>query len=145
MTTVSTMPGHLIRRLHQISTHVFTQRIRDAGLDFTPVQFSALDALYHNPGVDQARLSEEVAKDRATIGSVVDRLERKGLVARDVSETDRRARRLVLTPEGETLLAALYPVVDALQADILGGLTQAEYRQFVDLAAKVAGHPRSDN
>ena len=145
MTTVSTMPGHLIRRLHQISTQVFASRVKEAGFDLTPVQFAALDAVGRHPGVDQARLSEDVAKDRATIGSVVDRLERKGLVARDVSETDRRARRLVLTPEGETLLAALYPVVEALQADILGGLTQAEYRQFVDLAAKVTGHPRSDN
>ena len=82
MTASSNMPGHLIRRLHQISTHVFTQRLRDAGHDFTPVQFSALDALYHNPGVDQAGLADAVAKDRATIGAVVERLEQKGLLER---------------------------------------------------------------
>lgn len=143
MTTVSTMPGHLIRRLHQISTQVFLSRVKEAGFDLTPVQFAALDAVGGHPGIDQARLSDEVAKDRATIGAVVDRLERKGLVARDVDETDRRARRLLLTTEGEALLAALRPVVEALQAEILSGLTRSEYRQFVDLAAKVAGHPRA--
>ena len=137
------MPGHLIRRLHQISTQVFLSRVKEAGFDLTPVQFAALDAVGRHPGIDQARLSDEVAKDRATIGAVVDRLERKGLVARDVDETDRRARRLLLTTEGEAHLAALRPVVEALQAEILSGLTRSEYRQFVALAAKVAGHPRA--
>ena len=95
-----TMPGHLIRRLHQLSTQLFAQRIRDAGFDLTPVQFAALDALQGHPGVDQASLAQAIAKDRATIGAVVDRLEQKGLVARIVSSRDKRARELTLTDDG---------------------------------------------
>lgn len=138
MMTLSRRPGHLIRRLHQISTHVFTQRVRQAGFDLTPVQFAALDALSANRGVDQARLAELVAKDRATTGAVVDRLEQKGLVARSVSERDKRARVLTLTGEGAALLARLAPVVEDLQREILRGLGDDEYRQFIALAAKVA-------
>lgn len=138
MTPLSRKPGHLIRRLHQISTHVFTQRIREAGFDLTSVQFAALDALGSNQGVDQARLADLVAKDRATTGAVVDRLEQKGLVARTVSERDKRARVLTLTPEGSALLAMVSPVVEDLQREILRGLEDHEYRQFVELAAKAA-------
>ncbi|WP_102224571.1 MarR family winged helix-turn-helix transcriptional regulator [Acidimangrovimonas sediminis] len=134
------MPGHLIRRLHQISTNVFAQRVRAAGFDLTPVQFAALDALGHRPGIDQAGLAEATAKDRATVGAVVDRLVQKKLVAREVSDRDRRARTLRLTPGGAALLAEVLPVVRALQAEILPGLTEDEYRQFVALAAKAAGH-----
>lgn len=130
------MPGHLIRRLHQLSTQLFTQRVQGAGLDLTSVQFAALDALAHNPGIDQAGLAEAIAKDRATIGAVVDRLEQKGLVARQVSPRDKRARVLSLTGQGQAVLGALIPVVDALQRDILPGLTDAEYHQFVALAAR---------
>lgn len=138
-TTVSAhMPGHLIRRLHQLSTQVFMQRVREAGFDLTPVQFAALDALRANPGVDQAGLADAVAKDRATIGAVADRLEQKGLVRRLVSARDKRARELTLTEEGEAVLAALEPVVAGLQKEILPGLSEAEYRQFVALAAKAA-------
>ena len=133
-----TMPGHLIRRLHQLSTQLFAQRIRDAGFDLTPVQFAALDALQGNPGVDQASLAQAIAKDRATIGAVVDRLEQKGLVERIVSSRDKRARELTLTDEGRATLAALVPVVTELQRDILPGLSDAEYRQFVALATKAA-------
>ena len=136
MAVSSSMPGHLIRRLHQLSTQVFTQRVRTAGFDLTPVQFAALDALRDSPGVDQARLAEAVAKDRATIGAVTDRLEQKGLVRRVVSSRDKRARELTLTPEGEATIAALIPIVEQLQKEILPGLSEEEYRQFITLAAK---------
>ena len=138
MTSISRMPGHLIRRLHQISTHIFTLRMKEAGFDLTPLQFSALDALRDNPGIDQAGLSEAVAKDRATIGAVADRLEQKGLVTRKLSDRDKRARELYLTEEGEALVALVYPVVERLQQEILTGLDGAEYRQFISLAAKAA-------
>lgn len=136
MTASSRMPGHLIRRLHQISTEIFLRRAREAGHDLTPVQFAALDALSHAPGTDQASLAEAVAKDRATIGAVLDRLEQKGLVKRDENSRDRRARVLTLTESGEAVLSALLPTVEAVQAEILAGLSDAEYRRFVELAAK---------
>jgi DNA-binding MarR family transcriptional regulator len=138
MTPVSKMPGHLIRRLHQISTQVFMQRVKEAGFDLTSVQFAALDALGKNPGIDQAGLAELVAKDRATVGAVVDRLEQKGFVVRTISERDKRARVLSLTEEGAAIVARLYPVVEQLQGEILRGLEEDEYRQFVELAAKAA-------
>lgn len=130
------MPGHLIRRLHQVSTHVFLQRVREAGFDMTPVQFAALDALRHKPGIDQAGLAQAIGKDRATVGAVADRLEQKKLVTRTVSQRDKRARELALTDEGEAVVVALLPVVEQLQNEILPGLDNAEYQQFIALAAK---------
>lgn len=132
------MPGHLIRRLHQLSTQVFAQQIRDAGSDLTPIQFAALDALFSNPDIDQATLADAIAKDRATTGGVVDRLEQKALVSRIVSPDDKRARRLRLTAEGVATVKLLTPVVLALQRDILPGLTASEYDQFIALASKAA-------
>lgn len=133
------MPGHLIRRLHQISTQLFAQRVAEAGHDLTPVQFAALDAIGRHPGIDQAGLADQIAKDRATIGAVVDRLERKGLVTRIVSARDKRARELTLSEEGRAIVAALMPVVAGLQRDILPGLSEVEYRQFIALAEKAQG------
>lgn len=133
------MAGHLIRRLHQQSTQVFQAQTRAAGFDMTSVQFAALDTIAEQPGIDQASLAATISFDRATIGGVIDRLESKGLVERVVSETDRRARRLHLTPEGQALLAASRPVVEALQADILAPLSPAERDTFLALAHKALG------
>lgn len=135
------MAGHLIRRLHQQSTQVFQAQTQAAGFDLTSVQFAALDAIAQQPGIDQSSLAATIGFDRATIGGVVDRLEGKGLVQRVVSTEDRRARQLQLTPEGVQLLAAVQPVVQALQADILAPLTRAERTAFMALALKALGLP----
>lgn len=128
------MAGHLIRRLHQQATYTFTQRTQAAGFDLTPVQFAAMDAIYAQPHTDQARVAEMIAYDRATIGGVIDRMEQKGWVRRVVSERDRRARELSLTPEGERVRTALLPVVQDLQNDILASLSGADRDCFLKLA-----------
>jgi len=131
------MAGHLIRRLHQQSSQIFAQRTKAAGFDLTSVQFAALDAIRSRPDTDQARVAELIAYDRATIGGVIDRLEQKGLIRRIVSERDRRARELSLTPEGERVLAALLPIVREVQDEILAALGKADRAHFLALARQM--------
>ena len=130
------MPGHLIRRLHQLSTQLFATHARAAGFDITPVQFAAMDALRDNPGIDQAGVAELIAYDRATIGGVINRLKAKGLVVRAVSREDRRAREVRLTEEGIRVLDAVSPMVEAVQDAILERLTSDERTLFMTLARK---------
>ncbi|WP_347813646.1 MarR family winged helix-turn-helix transcriptional regulator [Shimia aestuarii] len=138
------MPGHLIRRLHQIATHVFSAHAQRAGHDLTPVQFAAMDAIGANPGVDQARIAALIAYDRATIGGVIDRLEKKGLVVRKVSQRDRRAREVFLSTEGRKMVDDVFPIVREMQTDILRGLSDEERETFLSLATKATNAHRED-
>lgn len=134
------MAGHLIRRLHQQSTQIFAQRTQEAGFDLTPVQYAALDAIHAHPGTDQSRVAELIGYDRATIGGVIDRLEKKGWVRRTVSDVDRRARVLTLTAQGDSIRLAVEPIVEDLQKDILLPLSDAEQEFFVHLTRQVVQH-----
>jgi MarR family transcriptional regulator, temperature-dependent positive regulator of motility len=138
------MAGHLIRRMHQQSTQLFAQRTQAAGHDLTSVQFAALGAIESNPATDQASVAELIGFDRATIGGVINRLENKGLVKRVVSETDRRARELSLTPKGKRLLATLQPIVKDIQQDILSPLSDKDKERFIQLAQQLVlqGNPK---
>jgi DNA-binding MarR family transcriptional regulator len=131
------MAGHLIRRLHQLSTQRFTQHTQAAGFDLTPVQFAALDAIHAHPGSDQSHVAEVIGYDRATIGGVIDRMEKKGWITRVVSTRDRRARELSLTIEGQRALTALSPIVQGLQKGILHPLSDAEQQFFVHLTRRI--------
>lgn len=133
------MAGHLIRRLQQHSTQVYTAQTREAGFDITSVQFAALDAIKAQPGIDQAGVAALIAYDRPTIGEVINRLVAKGLVQREVNDSDRRARVLRLTREGEATYERLLPVVRTLQADILGNLAAAERETFLALLRTAIG------
>jgi len=139
------MPGHLIRRLNQISVALFAERMARAGLTLTPVQYAALCGIRAYPGIDQAGLAGLVAYDRATLGKVIDRLETRALVSRGMSPSDRRAKTLTLSEAGQVLLEAAGPHVRALQPDILGGLDAADQEMFLSLLGKItlAGNERS--
>jgi DNA-binding MarR family transcriptional regulator len=126
----------MIRRLNQLSTHVFATRVREAGFDLTPVQFAAMDAVLAEPGLDQASIAARIAYDRATIGGVIDRLEQKGYVLRSVSKRDRRAREVRLSEAGRAAYDHLLPIVAALQSEMLQGLEPGEREAFLRLAAK---------
>lgn len=141
--SVLDMVGHLIRRLHQQSTQVFVQRTQAAGFDLTPVQYAALEAIHDHPGVDQKFVAQVIGYDRATIGGVIERLEKKGWVRRVVSEQDRRARQLSLTAKGRSVCLALRPVVLDLQKDILVPLSEDEQAQLVRLAQRVVWNSAS--
>ncbi|MEM8731577.1 MAG: MarR family transcriptional regulator, partial [Pseudomonadota bacterium] len=107
------------------------------GVDLTSPQFAALSILEENPGIDQATLAGMIALDRPTIGGVIERLAVKGLVERQTSETDRRAKRLTLTAGGKAMLKRMRPLVAASQDKILEGLTEDEKAQFTALADKL--------
>ena len=80
MDDVYTKPGYLFRRMQQIAVSIFVEECRE--FDLTPVQYAALIAIRTHPGIDATRLSLVIAFDRSTLGSVIERLEAKGLIAR---------------------------------------------------------------
>lgn len=142
---IHAMPGHLIRRLNQISVGIFADRMAEAGLTLTPVQFAALSAVAEHPGIDQATVAGLIAYDRATLGKVIDKLEKRGHILRETSNRDRRAKVLRVSEAGLALLAQTRPIVAALQPEIMGGLTRDEQEVFLRLLEKatMAGNEHS--
>jgi DNA-binding MarR family transcriptional regulator len=130
------MPGHLARRFQQIAVAVFHAEVDEAGYDLTPVQYAALAAISANPGIDQVTLAGLIAYDRTTITGVVDRLVQKGLLVRNASTKDRRARELQITDEGRKTLDGIAPAVEAAQEVMLRGLTATEADELLRLLRK---------
>ena len=124
-------PGHLIRRMQQIAVAIFLEEC--AAFDLTPVQYAALVAIGARPGIDATRLSSLVAFDRSTLGSVIGRLEAKGYIERQPSETDSRAKLLSLTASGRALLEAATPAVERAQLRMLKPLDAADQRVLIQM------------
>ena len=136
MDSLYDMPGHLIRRAQQISTALFAEEC--AGFDLTSVQYAALTAIRAHPDVDATRLSQLIAFDRSTLGSVLERLEAKGWVLRAGSPTDRRVKLLRLTLEGDHLLRQVEPAVRRVQQRLLEPLTLLDRTTFLRLLGRLA-------
>lgn len=128
------MPGHLIRRAHQITTAAFMDTTKAHNL--TPVQYAALTVADSNPGIDQQSLANMVAFDRATIGDVIQRLEQRGLLER-ANGKDRRTKRVFITRAGERTLNAMDKLVMESQIRILQPLSDGEQIILMFLLSKL--------
>ena len=138
-------PGFLIRRLHQIHVALFLEEC--GGFDVTPVQYSIMTAVQATPGLDQARLGEEVGVDRATLANVVGRLEARGLVQRQPSPDDRRLRLVRMTEAGSDLLARMGPAARRAHDRTIAALPEPERRAFTQSLTQLVqagnGHGRA--
>jgi MarR family transcriptional regulator, lower aerobic nicotinate degradation pathway regulator len=124
-------PGHLIRRLQQISLALFMDQTKD--FEITPVQYSAIVAINNHPGMDQTALCNIIAFDRSTIGDVVSRLEKKKLIKRLNGSVDRRTKSLHITPAGRRLIHDIEPMVQSTQRLILAPLKPSERDAFMQM------------
>ena len=128
-------PGYYIRRLQQIAVAIFLEETQD--LAITPVQYGALYSAWRQPGLDQRSLAASIGLDTSTMGGVIDRLERRGLIARQASPGDRRVRLLQVSPEGEALLQQVIPAMLRAQARIVAPLPQADRPRFLAMLKTV--------
>ncbi|NRP94839.1 HTH-type transcriptional repressor NicR [Marinobacterium sp. xm-g-59] len=131
------MPGHLIRRLSQQSNQVFQDEMKRIGADVTSVQFASMQAIELHGEMEQSQIAQSIHYDKATIGGVIDRLEKRGWVERKSNPKDRRAKLVTLTKEGRNALEEITPVVKALQDQVVANLSDDERELFIKLAQKV--------
>jgi DNA-binding MarR family transcriptional regulator len=105
--------------------------------DITPGLFGVLVVIEANPDLKQSDLARAVRLDRSTVVTIVDNLERRQLVVRRASDTDRRSNALQLTAGGQKLLRTLKRRVAEHEKRLVAGLTAEERTTLVTLLAKV--------
>jgi len=132
-------PGHLLRRCQQRAVEIFMQEIGSARL--TPRQFALLLTLARRPGISQTALVEETGIDRSTVGEMIDRLVKRGLVRRKRSGRDQRANTVAILPAGVALLRESLPAVERAQARIMMPLPPQSRAQFMSALRLMAGDP----
>src|SRR6187399_1566474 len=64
-----------------------------------------------NPGSSQTALARRAGLNKSALVGIVDRLEQRGLAARDRAVSDRRRNQVTVTREGEAAMQALYAAV----------------------------------
>ena len=129
------LPGYYIRRLQQIAVGIFLDET--AHENITPVQFALLFAASLQAGLDQRTLAARIGLDTSTVGTVIDRLETRALIQRQVAPDDKRVRLLSVTPEGAQLLERVVPAMLRAQDRMLAPLAPAERPKFMAMLKRI--------
>ncbi len=107
------------------------------GEDVTPGLFGVLVIIEANPDLKQSELAHATHLDRSTVVTVIDNLERRGLVERRASVHDRRSNAIRLTEAGTALLRKLKRQVSQHEKRLLQNFDAVERATLIALLGKV--------
>ncbi|MBE9206535.1 MarR family transcriptional regulator [Nostoc sp. LEGE 06077] len=96
----------LVRAYHAFSAYSETH-IRQ--FDLTPAQFDVIATLGNTSGMFMGEIGEKTFITKGTLTGVIDRLEKKNLVVREVPTDNRRSVVVKLTYEGQALFEVIFP------------------------------------
>ncbi|HTQ31182.1 MAG TPA: MarR family transcriptional regulator [Opitutaceae bacterium] len=99
-------------------------------LGVTEAQFNVLNVLAGAPdGVSQRELSDVLVVDRSNVTTLLDRMEKAGLVRRADHPSDRRVYQIFLTEKGRKLWARVHPLYLRAVAHVTGGLSARQMQE----------------
>ena len=109
----------LMRASSSVGGRLYGQLAREEGL--TESQLGVLEALHHLGSMSQGELCGKLLKSGSNLTTVIDNLERDGLVRRERDAEDRRVQNVHLTEEGRRVIRRVFPghvqrIVDAMSA-----------------------------
>src|SRR6478735_4562762 len=121
--------GFLINDVARLLRTYADQRARQFGM--TRAQWAVLARLEHHEGLKQTELAEMLDLQPITLTRLVDRLCANGLIERRPDPSDRRAKRLYLTPQARPLMDRLAELGQDMMKTVLGGFDLATVERMI--------------
>jgi DNA-binding MarR family transcriptional regulator len=112
-------------------------------LGFTAAQWTILRVLAAGEPPTAADLCRQLNYDTGSMTRMLSRLERKGVITREPSESDRRVVRLRLTPAGRKLHPKLRDVVIRVLNHLTHGMSSEEVRALNEQLKRMRSNLRA--
>ena len=113
---------------------------RLAAIDLNLNQASLLAFVNDFGDSNQTELAEMVGIGRASCGSMIDRLEERGLVTRNPDPNDRRVWLVGITPAGSALVEKFYEIDAGFQKEIRRDISREERQQLASLLERLGSN-----
>ena len=98
-------------------------------LDLTPSQFDVIATLGNTGGMSMSDIAEKTLVTKGTLTGIIDRLEKKGLVVREVPPDNRRSFTIVLTSDGRNTFDKVFPAHIAYLKERFDRISPADLEQ----------------
>ncbi|HET7566922.1 MAG TPA: MarR family transcriptional regulator [Gaiellaceae bacterium] len=120
--------SYVVARLERAIRRAINERV--SVYDLTVLQYTTLSVLGRRGELSNAQLARRAYMSPQAMSEVIEALERKGLIKRSQHPNHRRVYPAGLTAKGRKVLAACDRLVDAMEGEMLEGLSPAEQQDF---------------
>lgn len=126
-------PGYLIEGLSRDMRRYSAGVLRKHKVNLTLEQSAVLMILMQNGALYQSELANIMSKDNPTLTRILDLLEKKTYLTREVSSTDRRKFKILLTVEGKTKLTQILPIIKQIRQTLFKGFSAKHMTQLKEI------------
>ena len=123
--------GFLVTKIKQLGDRIFEKVLAEKGIDaFNGAQGRILYVLWQQDGVPIKTVSDACGLAITSLTTMLERMERQGLIRRESDNRDRRKTLLFLTDQAKALRADYDAVSAQMGALYYQGFTEDEIRRF---------------
>lgn len=134
---VAGLLGYQLAQATIPTNQVFKANI-EQGFNLNKLEFTTVMLLSANQQVTPKRLALALNIPSSNLTLLLDRLEQRGVLLRERSDTDRRVQHVQLTPAGEALVREVRQTTATMEESLLSDLSAAERRTLFALLSRVA-------
>lgn len=127
--------GFLMHDVSRLRRLVFDSFVEPLGV--TRSQWWVIAHLSRHDGMMQSDLANVLELGKAALGGLVDRLEASGFIERRPDGSDRRVKRVYLTPAGNGLVNEMRAMSHEMNERILADLDHSRRHQLAELLQQV--------
>lgn len=130
--------GNLVSQIKRLGDRILEQILAEKNIDaFNGAQGRILYVLWHKDGIALRELADKTGLAQTTLTSMVDRMEKAGLVCRVADKNDRRKTLLALTEKAKNLERDYTQVSDQMTGIFYEGFTEEEIRTCEAMLARI--------
>ena len=129
--------GFLIHDVSRLRRTVFDQRLKFMSVTRSQWWVLAMLSRHGREGFTQIELARLLDVGKVTLGGLIDRLAKSGLVERVGDKVDRRSNRVLMTRKGRTLLSKLETIGVGINQEIMRDITEKEEEQLIAILGKM--------
>lgn len=128
------------KSIGKLRNHIYRlQRLRynTTDINITVEESIILNIIHEKSNQIMQNIAFETGKNKSVVMRMIDSLENKGLVQREVNPKDRRENLLVLTPLGELIFKKQHKLEMDLANDLLDGIPDEDILTFYQVVEKI--------
>lgn len=134
--------GYLLNRCSRLLKRKVDACLKPYGI--TSSQWAVIELLSEKGPQSQAEIAESLSMDRATFGTILNKLIARGFLEKELSETDRRSYYVKMRPPGVALVEEVRTEIDGMGHLILNGMSDADVAKLRELLCRIISNVTED-